>query len=123
MKRFRYCRDGLFLVACLLYVANRWLVKPWCSAAVAQNWFNDLLLVPCALPPLLWTQRWLNLREHNESPSWREIGFHVAIWAALFEWAGPYLVSRATGDAWDVVAYALGGIAAGWWWNRDRAQL
>jgi hypothetical protein len=107
----------------VLYGANRWLVKPWCSGGLVHNWFSDLLLIPCALPPLLWLQRRLHLREHNEAPSWREIGFHLAIWSALFEWAGPHIMRGATGDVWDVAAYALGGIAAGWWWHRDRAQF
>ena len=27
---------------------------------------------------------------------------------------------RATGDPWDVAAYAVGGLLAGLWWQRDR---
>jgi hypothetical protein len=113
----------LFLVACALYAINRWLVKPWCAAPLVQNWFNDFLLIACALPPLLWAQRRLKLREHNRFPSWGEIGLYLAIWSALFEWVGPKVIPGATGDVWDVVAYALGGIVAGWWWNRDRARV
>jgi len=110
-------------VSCGLYGINRWLVKPWCTLPLVQNWFNDFLLIACALPPLLWTQRRLRLRGHNQFPTWREIGFHLAIWSALFEWAGPKMMVGATGDVWDLAAYALGGIAAGWWWNRDRARV
>ena len=34
---------------------------------------------------------------------------------------GPHLVTRATGDWLDVVAYGLGAGLAAWWW-RPRAQ-
>ena len=47
----------------------------------------------------------------------------MAIWSALFEWVGPLFVRGATADVWDVVAYAAGALAAGWWWNRERVQL
>lgn len=101
----------------MLYAVNRWLLKPWLPISLLQNWFDDFLLIPCALPPLLWLQTRLKLRAGNQ-PRWSEIAFHLAIWAVLFEWAGPHLIRYATGDVWDVAAYALGGLAAGWWWNR-----
>ncbi|HTA30608.1 MAG TPA: hypothetical protein VK731_08975, partial [Candidatus Cybelea sp.] len=62
MRRFGYVFDLLFLVCCALYASNRWLIKPHCHLAFFHNWFNDVLLIPCALPPLLLAHRWLRLR-------------------------------------------------------------
>jgi len=70
------------------------------------------------LPPILLVQRWLGLRTHNGMPTAGEIAFHVVVWSVLFEAIGPHLISRATGDPWDVVAYSAGGILAGLWWHR-----
>lgn len=81
--------------------------------------FNDMLLIPCALPPLLLMQRWLRLRTTDQPPTWGEIALYTVFWSILFEVVGPYLISRATGDPWDVVVYFVGGIGAGLWWNRQ----
>ncbi len=110
---------ALRLTSCSLYVLNRWLVKPHLPAMFFHSWFNDALLIPSALPSLLLLHRWLGLRSHDGAPSVWEIATHVAGWSVLFEVIGPHLVRRATGDVWDVLAYALGA-AAGWlWWRRD----
>lgn len=111
-------RDGLFLLACSLYAINRWVVIPHVHSAFLRYHFNDLLLMPCALPPLLLLQRWLRLRPHDQMPTWGEIALYLLVWSVLFEVIGPHLMRRATGDPWDVVAYVVGGILAGLWWNR-----
>ena len=120
MQRFRYWSDPLFLVCCGAYALNRWLFKPHFHSAFLHGYFNDLLLIPCALPPLLLMQRWLKLRKHDEAPTPGEIALNLFVWAILFEMAGPHIFRWATGDPWDVVAYFAGGIAAGLWWNRHR---
>ena len=79
--------------------------------------FNDMLLIPCALPVLLWMQRKLKLRTNDDPPTWSEIALYTTFWSILFEVIGPHLM-RTTGDPWDVVVYYVGGIAAGLWWNR-----
>ena len=110
--------DPLFLIGCALYAMNRWLIKPNVEAALFDNWFNDALLIPCALPVMLLVHRWLGLRRHDLPPSGTEICGHVAGWAALFEVIGPWIFPHTTGDAADVVAYATGAAAAWWWWRR-----
>jgi len=85
--------------------------------------FNDMLLIPCALPPLLLVQRWLGLRTMDDPPTWSEIALYTVFWSILFEVIGPHLMRRATGDPWDVVVYFVGGIAAGLWWNRHKIFL
>jgi len=120
MKPFRYWRDGLFLTACLLYAVNRWGIAPHTDSAFLRGHFNDLLLIPCALPLLLLFQRLLGLRTHDGMPSVREITLYLAVWSLLFEVIGPHVMRGATGDPWDVVAYLVGGITAGLWWHRHR---
>ena len=123
VRRFRYVFDPLCVICCLLYAANRWLIKPHCQIVFFHSWFNDLLLIPCALPPLLLIQRWLGLRSHDQPPTAGEVAAHVVGWSVLFEVIGPYILPT-TGDPWDAVAYAVGGgIAFGWWQSSKRRQL
>src|SRR5215471_620424 len=116
MQRFRYLRDPLFLIGCAAYAINRWLLKPHIASPFLHSHFNDLFLIPCALPPLLLVQSWLGLRDYDRRPRLREIGFHLAIWSVLFEWIGPRIYSQTVGDPWDVAAYAVGAVVAAIWW-------
>jgi hypothetical protein len=115
VRRFGYVFDPLFLICCGLYAANRWLIKPHCHIVFFHSWFNDILLIPCAQPPLLLVHRWLRIRPAGAMPTVGEIAAHWAGWSVLFEVIGPHIM-RTTGDPWDVVAYAGGAfVAAGWW--------
>ena len=120
MKPFRYLRDPLFMACCALYVVNRWVMKPHLHGALVHSWFNDALLIPCALPVLLRFHAWLGWREQDAVPNAWEILAHLAGWSVLFEVVGPHLMHHATGDALDVVAYAAGAVVAYFWWNRER---
>ena len=116
MSRFPYLTDPLFLVASSLYALNRWVLKAHFHNAFLHNHFNDLLLIPCALPPLLLMQRWLKLRPHDRFPEIGEVALYLAVWSILFEVLGPWIIPWTVGDPWDVVAYIVGGaMAAGWW--------
>src|SRR5882762_1835944 len=117
MRRFRYWADPLFFLCCAAYVLNRWLLKPHFHSPFLHGYFNDLLLIPCALPPVLWLQRCLGLRQHDRAPQWLEVFFHLVVWSLLFEVIGPHLIRHATGDPMDVTAYAIGGVFALGWWN------
>ena len=118
MKRFGYTWDGLFLLACSLYALNRWVLKPRFHSPFLHDHFNDLLLIPCALPLLLLFQRWLRLRTHDQPPTWGEIALYVVVWSILFEAIGPHIMPWTVGDPWDAVAYAVGGVLSGLWWHR-----
>jgi hypothetical protein len=120
MRQFRYLRDPLFLLGCLAYAINRWLVKPHVQGGFFNSYFNDCWLIPCALPPILWLHRRLGLRADDSPPGIAEVLSHLVFWSLLFEWIGPKFVSHAVGDPFDVVAYALGAIVAGGFWNRER---
>ena len=119
---FRYFRDPLFLGSCAAYALNRWLLKPHLDSTFLHSYFNDALLIPCALPLALLLQRWLRLRSHDRRPQLGEIALHLCAWSILFEWIGPHLMKRATGDPWDVAAYVAGGVLAGLWWRWQQHQ-
>lgn len=118
MNGFRYWRDGLCLAACAAYAINRWLVKPWLGTGFFHDHFNDLLLIPAALPLLLWIQHLMKLRLGNAAPSWSEIFGYTALWSILFEVIGPQFL-KVTGDWIDAIAYFVGAILAGFWWRRS----
>lgn len=118
VRRFRYFRDELFLAAATAYGLNRWLIKPVVASPFLRGQFNDLLLIPAALPLILWVQRQTRLRAADEVPSWSEIGLHFGVWSIICEWIGPRWLHHGTADPWDVLAYAVGGLLAGLWWHR-----
>ncbi len=120
MRAFRYCADRVFLVAGCIYVANRlWLAPQWGTAVpFLKQYLGDFLLVPCALPLLLWGQRMLGLRTHDRPPTLGEIFSTLILWSVLFEWLFPRVLGRGVSDPGDVVAYAAGAIIAGLAWNR-----
>jgi hypothetical protein len=117
VKRFGYLRDPLCLAACALYGCNRWWLRGHVGGAFLQGHFNDLLLIPAALPLVLWVQKQLGVRADDGRPAWREIALHLAVWSFAAEWLMPQLTARATGDWRDVVAYTVGAIFAGCWWQ------
>lgn len=118
MIRFRYLGDPLCLVSCALYGINRWILKPVLPPGFSHSHFNDLLLIPCALPVMLFIHRQLGLRHHDAPPTAEEIALHFGVWAVLMEFAGPRWITYVTGDPRDILAYAVGAVAAGLWWNR-----
>ena len=107
-----------FVLGCSAYAINRWLIKPHVGSGFMHSHFNDIWLIPCALPPILWLHRRLGLRPQDEAPRWSEILIHLVFWSILLEWIGPHFVPHAVGDPWDAVAYAVGAIVSGLWWHR-----
>lgn len=117
---FRYLRDRLFLAGVALYALNRWLVKPSMPEAEVffRGHFNDLLVIPCALPPMLLLHRLLGLRRTDAPPQAGEVALHVCVWSIFFEALAPLVVRSARADLWDVFAYCAGGLASWAFWNR-----
>ncbi|MEX2382175.1 MAG: hypothetical protein WD490_07320 [Opitutales bacterium] len=123
MTHFRYVGDALCCVSCVLYGLNRWILKPQVPVGFFHTHFNDLLLIPCALPLMLLLHRKLGLRLHDGPPTAGEIALHFAVWSILMEVLGPRWIMHATADPRDILAYAVGAIAAGLWWNRTRLPV
>jgi hypothetical protein len=117
VKRFAYALDPLCIVACALYALNRWWLARHVGGAFLHGQFNDLLLIPAALPFVLWLQRRFKLRPNDQPPRWSEIALHLIVWSIAAELVGPHLFVRATGDWRDVIAYTAGGAIAGCWWQ------
>ena len=118
MKRFRYALDPVCLIAILCYATNRWFVPLEIKGSFLRGHFADLLLIPAALPPMLWFQRRLGLRVHDAHPGQGEVWFHAVIWALAAEGVAPHLFRQATGDLWDLAAYATGAFAALLFWKQ-----
>lgn len=75
-----------------------------------------MLLIPAALPWMLWIHRRLGWRKSTAYPSAEEIIGHLAVWAVIAEGIMPLVSSRFTADWLDVAAYATGAaVAAGLW--------
>lgn len=117
VKRYRFWQDALWWSSCGLYALNRWLVKPRVHSPFLRGHFNDLLLIPCALPLILQIQQWFGLRKQNIAPDSGEIVFHLVVWSVLFEVIGPHLM-KTVGDPFDILAYVAGAVVAGIWWQR-----
>ena len=122
MRPFGYLRDPLCLGGLGSYALNGWLLKPLLPSPFLHGHFNDLLLMPAALPVILWVQRLTGLRLHDCAPSWSEMGLHLVVWSLICEFIGPYWLRHGTADVWDVAAYTAGGIAACLWWNRPATK-
>lgn len=118
MKRFGYLLDPLFLTALGGYALNQYLLKPRLPSPFLHGHFSDLLMIPVALPVVLWMQRSIGLRKHDLSPSWMEMSFHLVVWSLICECIGPRWLHHGTADIWDVATYAAGGLLACLWWNR-----
>lgn len=123
MSGFGYWRDPVCLAAMAVYALSRWVLMPLIPSPFLQGHLNDLLLIPAALPVVLWLQRRAGLRAHDQTPSWVEMLQHLAVWALICELIGPHWLHHGTADVWDVVAYAVGGVAACLWWNRSSPSI
>jgi hypothetical protein len=117
VKRFGYLCDPLCIVACGLYVLNRLWLRSHVGGPFLTGYLNDLLFIPAALPLVLWVQRRFGVRSDDHAPRWREIALHVVVWSLVAEGIMPHLIQRATGDWQDVIAYSVGAIIAGCWWQ------
>ena len=128
MRRFAYLHDRLFQISLAAYTLNRLVLKSHLGFlhhsrfhflwSFSHSHFDDLLLIPAALPVMLWVQRLLGVRLHDRAPGWLEMFAHLAIWSVMCKFVGPFLLHIGTPDPCDVLMFAIGGIAACFWWQR-----
>lgn len=122
MTRFRYVADPLCWSAVALYALNRWELKPHFASPFLHSYLSDLLLIPAALPVVLWLQRRLGLRQVDTPPTWAEMLGHLTVWSIICEVIGPFVLHHGTADLRDVVCYTLGGVLACLWWQRPQRE-
>ena len=119
---FQYWRDPLCIAACTAYAVNRWLLKPhFAMGPFMRGHFADCLLIPAALPLVLWIQRRLGLRTHDGMPDGGEIFLHLAVWAFIAEGIGPWLTHHGTADWWDVASYFGGAAVCYVLWHGEKS--
>ncbi len=122
-RKYRYCFDPVFLTAFVLYLLNRWLFKPWSQGhtTLFAYYGNDVLCIPFCLPPVLFVYRLLKMRRPYSYPTRFEMLSHLIIWSLFFKWLGPSVIKGpfawTSTDPWDVVAYSIGAIIAGFCWG------
>jgi hypothetical protein len=117
---FRYLRDPLFIFCMALYFVNRLIFKKiWPSGFVHEH-LNDLICIPFWVPIMLFAQRLVRLRAHDDPPLASELIIPLVIWSFIFEillpatqWLGGSFVA----DYWDVFYYALGTLVGALWWR------
>jgi len=115
--------EPLFITSVCLYTANTRLVGHLTSASpFFRNHFNDPLLVPCALPPLLCLVSLLGVRKDRRDASGFEVILCLLVWSAMFEVLGPSMFQAATGDFRDIAAYWVGGGGSWLYWRCSRRR-
>ncbi len=117
---FGYLADPVCIASLLIYVANRWYLKPHhIGGWFTRGYLNDVLCLPLLLPMILRVQRLIGLRNHDDFPTAWEVLQHWAIFSIVFELIIPRFPSRfdSTADPWDVLAYLAGGTLAWIWWS------
>ena len=123
---FRYLRDPLFLVCFSAYWVHRILRILELSTPLLRGYLNDVICIPFWLPIMLWAERRLGLRQHDDPPHTFEIVIPLVIWTVVFEVVLPTtetFTGLAVPDPNDVLCYALGGFVSAqfWqWWYRRR---
>lgn len=132
MNRFLFLQDRLFLISLATYAGNRLIIRPrlagFFQSHLSWAWpflhshLDDLLLMPAALPVVLWLQRLTGLRSHDRPPGWGEMVGHLVVWSVMCKIVGPFGLHLGAPDPWDVLFFAAGGIAACLWWNRPVFQ-
>jgi hypothetical protein len=117
LKSFVFYRDAAFWVGLGSYGVNRWFLRPHVASPFLRGYANDLWLIPCALPLVLWVHDQMGWRQSGP-PTTSEVISHLVGWSVLLEWAGPTVRRASTGDPWDVACYSVGAILALVWWRR-----
>lgn len=116
---FRYGFDPLCGLCCCAYAINSGVLAPLVGGVFLRGYFNDLLLIPCALPWVLWIHGALGWRSGSAYPSGAEIWGHCLIWGLVAEGLGPLLFAGSVGDVGDLAMYSIGALVAHRWWRRD----
>jgi hypothetical protein len=121
-RRFNYLKDTLFISSIVLYLLNRWILKPVSlhHTTFFSSFLNDIICIPFCLPPVLLLTRIVKLRDNDEPPDIYELGFYVLLWSLIFEIICPAygkVFNYTVSDPWDIVCYCVGALLGGFYWN------
>ena len=123
---FRYLTDPLFLVCFSAYFGQRMLKTYDLSTPLLSSYLNDVICIPFWIPVMLWVERRVGLRPHDDPPHAFEVVIPLLLWALVFEVALPITKTfsgLAVPDPNDVLCYAVGAFVSTrfWaWWYRHR---
>ena len=122
MPRFKYIADPVCICAFLMYALNRFWWKRAFSPVIPffREHLDDCLLIPTALPLLLWIFKKTGLREGDHPPSLKEVLYWAAVWSVMFEGVFPFAFHSGVSDWMDVWSYFGGGILAWLLWHMHR---
>ncbi len=118
--RFKYLRDPLFLLCAFTYVINRFILKRLWEDGFVHDHVNDLICIPFVIPIMLFAQRKLRMRHHDEVPLAHEILILIVVLSIVFEILLPLqtdVAHPAIADHMDVFHYVLGGLLASMIWR------
>lgn len=104
-----------FYLCLLLFLSNQLIEKMGIKIPFLYSYLDDLVAIPCTLGITLAIQRVFVFRSYayNLKP-WHVI-YTVVFFSLYFEGYLPEVSSKHTRDFWDILCYALGGIAFYLW--------
>jgi hypothetical protein len=113
-RPFRYIDDPICVGCMMIYVLNRWVLKPHhIGGWLVHDYLNDILCLPIFVPIILRLQSALHIRRHHLPPTFFETMHNWAIFSVLYYFVFPRLPAfSSVADPMNSVAYLLGGIAA-----------
>lgn len=128
-RDFRYLFDPLFLFCFILYIVNRWVIKPNCDFWFFHWYLNDLICIPFLLPGMLLLLRLLRLRGYSGPPRIWEIAIPLVLISLAFEVFLPCMDrfrNVTVSDPFDVIAYFTGAVLS-WrfwlfWYKNEKIQ-
>ncbi len=90
---FAYLRDPLFLSCFSVYWVHRYMAAHGVSTPLLSSHLNDLICIPFWVPIMLWIERRIGVRGHDEPPNALEIVIPLVVIAVAFEVVIPGLAS------------------------------
>lgn len=111
-KKYKFIRDYFFLISLIIYGLNYVSIKFGIyTNYFMQCYFNDIFLVPVALPVVLYIVKLLKYRG-SYYPTLSEILTCLIIWSVFFEYIGPKYLNKGIADVYDVIAYFIGAVVS-----------
>jgi hypothetical protein len=118
-KAYKYYRDPVFVISIISYSINKLLLISHRSfeSSFMKNYFNDIFVVPCLLPILIYCIARMKLRNKYSGPLLIEIFLFVSVISLTCEILGPFFLNKGVYDPNDIIAYLLGGMISWFIWR------